>query len=155
MRIPPRGGWLLAGAAASFALVVLHLGVIVVGAPAYAFFLAGDRMVDMAQAHSLIPTLVTGAVAFVFAVFGSYALAGAGLLELPATRVLVAAIGCIYTLRGLLIVPEAMMVHFLDRPVRALFFAAVSLAIGVIHLVGVARRWTALAPAAAADHPVQ
>ena len=155
MRIPPRGGWLLAGAAASFALVVLHLGVIVVGAPAYAFFLAGDRMVDMAQAHSLVPTLVTGAVAFVFAVFGSYALAGAGLLELPATRVLVAAIGCVYTLRGLLIVPEALMVHFLDRPTRALFFAAVSLAIGVIHLVGVARRWTALAPPAPADHPVR
>ena len=155
MRIPPRGGWLLAGAAASFALVVLHLGVIVVGAPAYAFFLAGDRMVDMAQAHSLVPTLVTGAVAFVFAVFGGYALAGAGLLQLPATRVLVAAIGCVYTLRGLLIVPEALMVHFLDRPTRALFFAAVSLAIGVIHLVGVARRWTALAPPVAADHPVQ
>ena len=155
MRIPPRGGWLLAGAAASFALVVLHLGVIVVGAPAYAFFLAGDRMVDMAQAHSLVPTLVTGAVAFVFAVFGSYALAGAGLLELPATRVLVAAIGCVYTLRGLLIVPEALMVHFLDRPTRALFFAAVSLAIGVVHLVGIARRWTALAPPAPADHPVR
>ena len=155
MRIPPRGGWLLAGAAASFALVVLHLGVIVVGAPAYAFFLAGDRMVDMAQAHSLVPTLVTGAVAFVFAVFGSYALAGAGLLELPATRVLVAAIGCVYTLRGLLIVPEALMVHFLDRPTRALVFAAVSLAIGVIHLVGIARRWTALAPPAPADHPVR
>ena len=155
MRIPPRGGWLLAGAAASFALVVLHLGVIVVGAPAYAFFLAGDRMVDMAQAHSLVPTVVTGAVAFVFAVFGSYALAGAGLLELPATRVLVAAIGCVYTLRGLLIVPEALMVHFLDRPTRALVFAAVSLAIGVIHLVGIARRWTALAPPAPADHPVR
>lgn len=155
MPIPPRSGWLLAGAAASFALVLLHLGVIVVGAPAYAYFLAGEQMVDLAQAHSLTPTLVTGAVAFVFAVFGCYALAGAGLLELPATRVLVAAIGCIYTLRGLLIVPEALMVHFLDRPVRALFFAAVALAIGVIHLVGVARRWTALAPPGPGVHPVQ
>jgi len=155
VRIPSRGGWLLAGAAASFALVVLHLGVIVAGAPAYAFFLAGDRMVDLAQEHSLIPTIVTGALAFVFALFGSYALAGAGLFALPATRVLVAAIGCIYTLRGLLIVPEAIMVHFLDRPARALFFAAVSLAIGVVHLVGVARRWTALAASGAADHPVQ
>jgi hypothetical protein len=153
--IAPRGGWLLAGAAASFALVVLHVGVIAVGAPAYAFFLAGDRMVDLAREHSLVPTLVTGAVAFVFAVFGSYALAGAGLLELPATRVLVAAIGCIYTLRGLLIVPEAIMVQFLDRPARALFFAAVSLAIGVIHLVGVARRWKALAPPGPTDQPVQ
>jgi hypothetical protein len=155
VRIPPGAGWLLAGAAASFALVVLHLGVIVVGAPAYAFFLAGDRMVDLAREHSLTPTLVTGALVFVFAVFGSYGLAGAGLLQLPATRVLVAAIGSIYTLRGLLIVPEALMVHFLDRPARALLFAAVSLAIGVIHLVGVARRWSALAPPAAADRAIQ
>jgi hypothetical protein len=155
VRIAPRGGWLLAGAAVSFALVVLCLGVIVAGAPAYAFFLAPGRMVGLARAHSLTPTLVTGALAFVFAVFGSYGLAGAGLLDLPATRVLVAAIGCVYTLRGLLIVPEALMVHFLNRPVRALFFAAVSLAIGLIHLVGVARRWTALAPPGAADHPVQ
>ena len=155
MRIPPSGGWLIAGAAASFALVVLHLGIIVAGAPAYAFFLAGDWMVDLARQHALTPTLVTGALAFVFAVFGSYGLAGAGLIELPATRVLVAAIGCIYTLRGLLIVPEALMVHVLDRPVRALIFAAVSLVIGLIHLVGIARRWAALAPPGTADHPVR
>ena len=155
MRIPPRGGWLLAGAAASFALVVLHLGVIVAGAPAYAFLLAGDRMVDLAKEHSLTPTLVTGAIAFVFAVFGTYGLAGAGFIELPATRVLVAAIGCVYTLRGLLIIPEALMVHFLNRPVRALFFAGISLVIGLIHLVGVAGRWTALAPPAPRDRPVQ
>lgn len=151
MRIPPGAGWLIAGAAASFALVVLHFGVIVAGAPAYAFFLAGDQMVDLAKVHSLVPTLITGALAFVFAVFGSYALAGAGFLALPATRVLVAAIGCIYTLRGLLIVPEALMVHFMDRPVRALFFAAISLVIGLVHLVGVFRRWAALAP----DQPVR
>jgi hypothetical protein len=152
--IPPRAGWLLAGAAASFALVLLHLGVIVVGAPAYAYFLAGERMVALAEARSLIPTLVTGALAFVFAVFGAYALAGAGFFRLPATRVLVAAFGCVYTLRGLLIIPEAVMVRFMDRPTRALFFAAVSLLIGVIHLVGVARRWSALAPPDASP-PVQ
>lgn len=146
MRIAPRGGWLLAGAAASFALVVLHLAVIVAGAPAYDYFLAGQRMVDLAEARSLTPTLVTGAIAFVFAVFGLYGLAGAGCMELPATRVLVAAIGCVYTLRGLLIVPEAMMVRFLDRPTRALVFAAISLAIGLVHLIGVARRWRDLAP---------
>lgn len=144
--MPPRAGWLLAGAAASFALVVLHLGVIAVGAPAYAYFLAGKTMVDLAREHALTPTVVTGGLAFVFLVFGIYALAGAGFLRLPATRVLLAAIGCIYTIRGLLIVPEAIMVHFLDRPVRALFFAAVSFVIGVVHLIGVARRWSALAP---------
>jgi hypothetical protein len=134
----------MAAAAASAALVVLHFGVIIVGAPAYDYFLAGRRMVQLAEAHSLGPTLVTGAIAFVFTVFAAYALAAAGFFWLPAARVLVAAIGCIYTLRGALIVPEAVMVRFMDRPPRALVFAAISLAIGVIHLVGVARRWQLL-----------
>jgi hypothetical protein len=146
VRIAPRGGWLVVAAIASFALVVLHLAIIVVGAPAYEYFLAGQQMVDLAKAHALTPSLATGMIAFIFAVFGLYALAGAGCMELPATRVLVAAIGCIYTLRGLLIVPEAMMVLFLNRPTRALFFAAISLVIGLIHLVGISRRWHALAP---------
>jgi hypothetical protein len=155
VRIPPRAGWLLAGAAASFALVVFHFGVIVAGVPAYEYFLAGEWMVDLAKEHALTPTLITGAVAFVFLVFGVYGLAGAGVLELPATRVLVAAIGCVYTLRGALIVPETLMVRFLDRPPRSLIFAAVSLAIGVIHLVGVGRRWRLLAPPGSADPPAQ
>ena len=146
MRIPPRGGWLLAAAVASFAVVVLHFAVIVIGAPAYAYFLAGERMVVLAGQGSLIPTLVTGAVAAIFAAFGTYALAGAGFFHLPATRVLVAAIGCVYTLRGLLIIPEAVMVRFLDRPVRALVFSAIAFLIGVVHLVGVGRRWRLLEP---------
>jgi hypothetical protein len=147
MRIPPRGGLLLAAAVASFGLVLLHLGVIVGGAPAYAYFLAGQDMVRLAEARSFIPTFVTGAIAAVFAVFGTYALAGAGYYTLPATRILVAAIGCIYTLRGVLIVPEILMVQHLDRPPRGLVFTAISLVIGVIHLVGVARRWRLLEPA--------
>ena len=151
MTIPPRGGWLLAAACCSFAVSALHLGIIVVGAPAYAYFLAGEQMVEMAQAHQLTPTVVTGALAFVFAVFGCYGLAGAGVLELPGARLLVAVIGCIYTLRGALIVPEAIMVRFLDRPARALIFAGLALLIGVVHLVGVARRWHLLAPPPAAD----
>jgi len=143
--LPPRSGWLIAGAGASFALVVLHFGIIVGGAPAYEYVLAGAWIVGLAQTHSLLPTLGTGAVAFVFALFGAYALAAAGFYTLPAARVLVAAIGCVYTLRGLLIVPEAVMVRFIDRPPRALVFAAISLVIGVIHLIGVGRRWQLLA----------
>jgi hypothetical protein len=38
------------------------------------------------------------------------------------------------------------MVRFLDRPARALVFSAISLAIGVVHLVGVGLRWRLLAP---------
>ena len=146
MTIPPRGGWLVAGAAASFALVVLHFAVIVLGAPAYAYVLAPATLVELAAARSLVPTLMTGTLAGIFAVFGAYALAGAGFFHLPAARVLVAAIGCIYALRGLIIVPEVIMVRFMDLPARALVFSAISLGIGVVHLIGVARRWRLLVP---------
>jgi hypothetical protein len=143
--LPPRSGWLIAGAAASAALVLLHFSVIVVGAPAYAYFMAGRDMVELAQAHSLVPTFLTGGIAFFFTVFAAYALAGAGFYRLPGDRVLVAAIGCIYTLRGALIVPEAIMVRFMDRPSRALVFSAISFAIGIVHLIGIGRRWSLLA----------
>jgi hypothetical protein len=142
---PLRSGWLIAAAAASAALVVLHFGIIVAGAPAYAYFLAPQRMVQLAEVHSLLPTAVAGGLAFVFTVFAAYALAAAGFYRLPAARVLVAAIGCIYALRGALIVPEAVMVRFMGRPPRALVFAAISLAIGIVHLIGVLRRWHLLA----------
>jgi hypothetical protein len=151
LTLPPRSGFLVTGAAASAALVVLHFGVIVVGAPAYAYFLAGRDMVELAQAHSLVPTFITGVIAFVLSVFTAYALAAAGFYRLPGDRVLVAAIGCIYTLRGAIIVPETLMVHFLDRPTRALVFSAISFVIGVVHLIGIARRWPLLAPPAGAD----
>jgi hypothetical protein len=152
VRLPPRSGWLIAAAAASAALVVLHFGIIVAGAPAYAYFLAGQRMVELAKVHSLLPTAATGALAFVFTVFAAYALAAAGFYRLPAARVLVAAIGCIYALRGALIVPEAVMVRFMGRPPRALVFAAISLVIGIVHLIGVVRRWHLLAePESSAD----
>lgn len=141
MTLPPRSGWLVAGAAASFAVVILHFGIIVAGAPAYEYFLAGKGMVDLAKAHSLVPTLVTGAIAAVFTAFGLCALAAAGFFHLPAARILATVVGCIYTLRGTLVVPEAVMVEYVGRPPRALIFASASLLIGIVHLVGVARRW--------------
>jgi hypothetical protein len=76
--LPPRSGWLLAGAAASAALVVLHFGIIVGGAPAYAWFLAPKNLVDLAKAHSLVPTLVTGALAALFTAFAALGWPGPG-----------------------------------------------------------------------------
>jgi hypothetical protein len=144
MTWPPRSGWLVAGAAASFAIALLHLAIIAGGAPAYEWATAPDRLVELARQRHPWPTIVTGALAGLFVVFGLYALAGAGLLVLPAQRVLVIAIGCIYLLRGTLIVPEALLVHFAGRPVRTLAFAGAAFAIGLVHLVGAWRRWPLL-----------
>jgi hypothetical protein len=141
MAWPVRSGWLVAAATASFALVVLHLGIILVGAPAYEYFVAGDTLVRLAEQGSFVPTLVTGLIAGAFLLFGLYALAAAGFFDLPAHGVLTIAIGCLYVLRGSLIVPEALLVQYMGRPPRTLVFAAVSLAIGLVYLIGMGRRW--------------
>lgn len=136
-----RSTWLAIGTAASFAIALLHLGMIPVGAPAYAFFTAGEAIVTLAERGSAIPALLAFCLAVVFAAFGLYGLAALGYLRLPATRLLIIVIGCVYTLRGSLIVPEAILVTHLGYPGRALVFSAIALIVGVAHLVGTFRQW--------------
>lgn len=136
--------WLWIATGASFALALLHLAMIPVGAPAYRFFTAGERIVEMAERGSPIPALLTFTAACAFAAFGLYGAAVIGYLRLPAARVVFIVAGCIYTLRGALVVPEALMVAHLGRPPRSLVFAAVALLIGVVHLIGAARQWPML-----------
>jgi len=137
----PRSTWLMSGSAASFAIALLHLAMIPIGAPAYDFFTAGSEMVALAERGSRVPALVTFVLAAVFGAFGLYGLAALGYLRLPATRVLIIVIGCVYTLRGSLIVPEAVLVTNLGRPGRTLVFSGIALTVGVLHLVGTLRQW--------------
>ncbi len=137
----PRSRWLLVASAASFALSLAHLVTIPIGAPAYRFFTGAGRMVELAERGSPVPALVTFALALVLAAFGLYGLAALGYLRLPGTRVVVIVIGCIYVLRGALVVPESMMVLHLGWPPRMLAFPLVSLAVGLAYLVGMWRQW--------------
>src|SRR5215468_9676760 len=77
------GGAILSGIAA-----VAHLACIVVGAPAYRFMGAGERMARAVEAGKLRPTLVTLAIASLLSIWAAYALSGAGVIDrLPLTRV--------------------------------------------------------------------
>jgi hypothetical protein len=77
-----------------------------------------------------------------FAIWGLYGLSGAGRIRrLPLLRTGLLAIGGIYTLRGLMLIPALLAVAGLvpsDIPVppQALFASLVALSTGVLYLVG-------------------
>ena len=88
---------LLIGAALSAAAALAHLACIVIGAPAYRFMGAGERMARAVEAGQLRPTLVTLAVSGVLLVWAAFALSGAGLVRpLPLTKLALVAISIAY-----------------------------------------------------------
>ncbi|HYW08227.1 MAG TPA: hypothetical protein VE913_14790 [Longimicrobium sp.] len=140
--------WLGAAAIGSFAVAVLHLAVIFIGAPGYAYLGAGD-LAPLATRGSPIPALLTSVLTALFALFGIYALSGAGRFRrLPVLRLALLAIGAVYTLRGLLLPLElyALARGAASFPPRYAVFSAMSLAIGLLYLVGTTRLWSNLRP---------
>ena len=75
------------GGVLTAAASVAHLACIALGAPAYRFMGAGERMVRAVEAGKVAPTLVTLAIASLLLVWAVYAFSGAGLVPtLPFTR---------------------------------------------------------------------
>lgn len=140
----PGSWWLAAGALASFAIALLHLGMVPVGAPAYEYFTAPERLVVLARQGSFIPAIVTTVVAAAFAFFGVCTLMAARHDRRPLLRILLVGITGIYLLRGVLIVPELVVVRHAGYPIRMLGFSAVALAIGLVHAVGLGRSYRRL-----------
>lgn len=140
----PRGAQLLQAAAlSSFLLAALHLAVVFVGAPGYAYF-GAPELGEQAARGSLVPALVTLGLAVAFGLFGIYALSGARRFRpLPFLTVVLVAIGIIFTLRGLLFPFEvSVLLRGVARfPPRYALFSAVSLAIGLLYLSGTLRAW--------------
>jgi hypothetical protein len=134
---------LLLASAGSFIVAIAHIVIIFVGANAYRYFGAGEKMAQMAERGSPAPALITAALVCVFALWGYYPLTAMGFSKpLPLLRPALIVIGCIYTLRGLLVVVElaARMNVFTFRDgVRPQdpWFSAASLAVGICYLWGV------------------
>jgi putative oxidoreductase len=88
----------------------------------------------------------TNPVAFAFmcivitaivAVFGLYALSGAGRIrQLPLLRTVITVATAIYILRGLLLIPQIPVVLKQPSLVRFLLFSIISLCAGLVHLAG-------------------
>ena len=139
---------LTAAASGSLAVAALHLGIVAAGAPAYAYFGAAS-LVPLVERGSPLPALLTIGIAILVSLCGLYALAGAGRIRpLPLLRPALAVVTTVYLLRGVLIVPEvlAFAAQRAGLPLRELGFSAFSLALGVVHALGLLRAWHGMRP---------
>ena len=144
-----RGVRLLAACAiADFALALLHVVCLFTGEATARFFTAPPFVMEMIRTGSWLIVPVCLVIVAVLGAFGLYAWSAAGRMRrLPALRAGLIAIGAIYTLRGLALIPQMLaMLHFPGHiPWQAPVFSAVALALGLAHLAGARLRWNALA----------
>jgi len=111
--------------------------------PASRYFGAPEELLAD-QSLLIIAGLV---MAVVFALCGLYAFSGAGRLRhLPLLRLGLAGIGGMYTLRGIALFPELLvLLGYVQSPMlpptQELVSSAVSLGIGVLYLVGTIGNW--------------
>ena len=140
---------LKAAGVASALVALLHVAIIFAGGAGYRYFGAGEELARLDEQGSLVPDAITAFLVAIFGTWAAYAFSGAGLLpKLPFRRFCLVAIGVVYTLRGLAIVPEMwrVMAAGLDHLPRHLAFSAVSLAIGLLYLAGTRGAWATLQP---------
>lgn len=134
--------WLTLAGVASFCVAVFQA--VISCSPAWSVYWGAPM--KMAE-HPMELLLLGEACAVVFAIFGLYALSGAGRIRrLPLLWGGLITTGALYLLRGMVFVPQlAVLAGFLespyDLPIRMVFASFVSLAIGIIYLVGTVRSW--------------
>lgn len=140
----PAATALILGAAFSAAAAAAHLACIVVGARAYRFMGAGERMARAAQARKLRPTLVTLAIASVLFIWSAYALSGAGVITaLPFTRLALLSICAIYLGRA---VAFSLLKPALPENSDTFWrvSSGICAVIGLVHAYGISGLWESL-----------
>ncbi|MBH2614227.1 hypothetical protein [Serratia ureilytica] len=143
---------LLIGAALSAIAALLHIWVIAAGPRGYRLCGAGDRFIKAAEAGKKFPAVVTAGIALVLFIWALYALSGAGLIALsgagliaplPLLRPALFIITFIYLLRG---VAGPFALRDTGRSQRFIVVSSlICLGFGLVHLLGMTQRWSALA----------
>ncbi|MBI3539322.1 MAG: hypothetical protein HY076_03510 [Candidatus Eisenbacteria bacterium] len=131
----------------SAGVALVHLASIAIGAPAYRYLGVGEIIADLARRGSPLVAMVSAVLGLVSAMFALYALSGAGVLRpLPLLRTGLVAIGLGHALSGAIGIPQILQLGAETRPpaFRSAVFSGVNLTIGLLYLIGVARRWKAL-----------
>ncbi|MGH8656751.1 MAG: hypothetical protein ACREYE_33250 [Gammaproteobacteria bacterium] len=134
--------WLLLAASVSFSVAILHVIVVFIGPAAYSFF-GGERLARLAAGGFAAPAVMTLLLAAVHALFGTYALSGAGVIpRLPLLIAALLAIGGMYAFRGLSAIEQAIQIlqDPASLPFRVLFYSLVSLVTGCAYIVGAVKR---------------
>jgi len=115
--------------------------------PASRYFGAPETLL----ANQLLLIVAGLVMAVVFGLWGLYAFSGAGRFRrLPLLRLGLVGIGGVYTLRGIALFPELLvLLDYVQSPVplppQELVSSAVSLGIGVLYLAGTIGNWRNLA----------
>jgi len=136
---------LLIAALLSSLAAVLHLGVILGGAPWYRFFGAGERMARMAEAGHWVPPLLTLAIAGLLFAWGACALMAGGWTTgldglRPWLKPALSLITAVYLLRGLAVVAVALWVPA-QLSAFVVWSSLICLAYGLVHLAGLIQVW--------------
>ena len=135
---------LLLAAAGSFIVAALHATMPFFLPEAYRFF-GGPGQINFAdKGAELVIVVECYCLSAIFAVWGLYALSGAGVLRrLPLLRLGLLVIGGVYTLRGLLLIQEiiASLQGKMQGIEYQMCFSVVSLLIGIFYLAGIIRAW--------------
>jgi len=94
--------YLIIAAMLNFFAAAMHIAVIIGGANWYRFLGAGEEFAQMAERGSKHPAIVTAVIASILAIWGLYALSGAGVIpQLPLLKPALIAITSVYFLRGI------------------------------------------------------
>jgi hypothetical protein len=135
---------LTVGALLSAVAALLHLGIIAGGPAWYRFFGAGERYARAAAEGRWYPTIVTLGIAAVLFAWSAYALAGAGVVKpLPFLKAALVAITAVYLMRGIAFAPLVLAKGGTITPF-VVWSSVICFGYGVVHLVGLVQRWTAL-----------
>lgn len=138
--------FLIAASALSFIASLLHVACIFGGPDWYRFFGAGEQMGQLAEQGSTYPTYVTLAIAVIIALWGLYALSGAGvILKLPLLKTALVLITAIYLVRGIagLIIPfltTSQIIH--HNSIKFWIISSIICCIyGLFYLFGTLKLW--------------
>lgn len=135
---------LILGGTLSTLAAVLHVAVIAGGPTWYRFVGAGEPMALAAEQGSLIPALITFAIAAILLVWACYAFSGAGLIRrLPFLRTALFLISGAYLLRAFALLPLVIL-----RPELVTTFDVATsllvLAYGLTYAIGTRASWSTL-----------
>lgn len=135
---------LVFGGTLSAIAAVAHLACIVIGASAYRYMGAGEKMARAAEAGKSGPALVTLAIAGVLFVWAAYAFSGAGLLgELPFRRLALSVISAVFLVRAVAF--PLLKPAFPENTQRFwLVSSGICLLIGALYLFGLVALWPTL-----------
>lgn len=134
---------ILAGVLSALAAVA-HLACIALGAPAFRFLGAGERMARAIEAGSIRPVLVTLGIAAILSVWAAYAFSGAGVIgALPFAKLVLPAVTAVFLARG---VSFPLLKPLFPENSTTFWWVSsgICLVIGALYAVGTAAVWARL-----------